>query len=193
MIVVEVEGIEEVQRMLQKLGRSTPPALKTAHQRIGYRLLPEAKENCPISPTKAQYEASLSKGAVKHRAKTALVYTAAGISPGASTLRYKGKKNDRFHPGRLTASVSIMDVDAGHVDIGVPSNSAGGKYAHYIHDQGPDGDGAWRNPGIGTRAKGARAKDKFIERAINENSDKIRDIYVDEVGRLIRKANDAKR
>ena len=57
-----------------------------------------------------------------------------------------------------------------YVDIYVPRNSVAGKYAGIIHD----GKGSsWFKRGAGTVAKGKKADDKFITRAISDDKRKI--------------------
>lgn len=83
-------------------------------------------------------------------------------------LKVKRKTKRRTNPGGLEHSIRF-ESDENRCSIFVPSNSDGGPYARYIHDcKGK----LWFKRGIGTERKGARADDKFIERAINDNVDK---------------------
>ena len=83
----------------------------------------------------------------------------------------KPRTTSRAKPSGLERSI-MQAVDASKCEgsIFVASNSEAGKYAKMIHDKkGVD----WHNRGKGTVAKGARADEKFIERAVNDNGEKI--------------------
>ena len=67
----------------------------------------------------------------------------------------------------------------------VASNSQAGRYARRIHDEKGV---TWRNRGPGTIAKGARADEKFIERAIKDNVQKFRDFIEHHLNAALRKA-----
>lgn len=77
-------------------------------------------------------------------------------------------KNAPYREGDLEESINFK-VGRGWVDIGVGINTRAGKYARRMHED-------IYNPGPGTRSKGSRAGRKYIERAIDENQEKIRDL-----------------
>ena len=103
----------------------------------------EAVKNAPVSPTNAQY----SKAVLKRKKRTAR----------------------RLHPGGLSRSIE-WDAIGDYGTIYVASNSEAAKYAKVIHDERYK---RWKNRGPGTIAKGSRAKEKFIERALSDNEAKI--------------------
>jgi hypothetical protein len=102
----------------------------------------------------------------------------------------KVKRNDRAtsrpKPGGLERSIDFS-VTSETAEIFVARNGEAGKYAYRIHEEGPNGSGKWRNPGPGTIAKGARAGDKFIERAITDNQDNFLRIIKSEIDKEWRK------
>jgi len=111
-----------------------------------------AKLNAPRSPTMAQ---------TARRRKTRRD-TSKSRSATAAT---------RAKPGGLERSISMtIDRAALTGSVFVSSNSEAGKYAAKIHDEKGV---SWQNRGVGTIAKGTRADDKFIERALADNADKI--------------------
>lgn len=69
-------------------------------------------------------------------------------------------------PGALTMSIQGEARD-NVAEIFVPANSPGGSYAEKIHDERGI---SWFNRGPGTQAKGPQAKEKFIERAIQDSA-----------------------
>ena len=65
----------------------------------------------------------------------------------------------------------------------VGSNSLAGKYAKRIHD---DRYKSWWDRGPGSIAKGTHAREKFIERAINDNESQFFAIIESETGKAIK-------
>jgi hypothetical protein len=172
--------------------RGAYPALfiaadRRALSRIKNLLVAEAKRNCPISPTKAQYEAAL-KGrggtAVRRNAKVNVRYGKDGrVIIGASTLR--SARND-FNPGVLMRSIEgESDASMAHVF----TNQSSIEYADYIEDGGPHGDQNWHRRGPGTVAKGPRASDKFMRRAVDGNMRNMEDILKVELGKAVDQVN----
>lgn len=176
----------EARQLLATLTRRAPQqvkgALTRAMARIKQRGVAEAKANCPISPTKAQYEASLRRGAAAAGASVKIRYSKDGrVVIGSSRLK---SKRDDFDPGGLTQSIQGRSDDK-MAEIYIPSNSRGAKYAFYIEEEGPHGTGKWRNRGIGTRRKGSRADDKFMTRAVMDNMETFRGYIDDELRRAL--------
>lgn len=99
----------ELADLIRLMEQEFPQDLKTelaeAHSRIEKEVVVMSKEMSPISPTKAQYEATLVGG------KT---------------------RRTNFHPGQLMGSIQ-GESNERHAKIFVPSNSPGGKYADFIH------------------------------------------------------------
>ena len=136
----------------------------------------EAFENAPISPTQKHYNE------VRQIKKDGSKRTAAEMRKLNSrreklraTLKQKaiasGKKTwspPKAAPGGLQDSITAAVRGTGHgasAEVFVASNSNAVKYARRIHDEKGK---TWKNRGPGTVQKGARADDKFIERAVND-------------------------
>jgi hypothetical protein len=151
----QVTGASEVASALLALGRKSFEASQRALNRAVNKVHSTAIRYAPRSPTQAQRRA-LNK------------------------TRRKGKRKadatTRAMPGGLEKSIERR-VEGLNGYVYVASNSPGGKYAARIHD----GKGkTWKNRGPGTIAKGAKADDKFIERAITDERPNIIKIIEDE-------------
>jgi hypothetical protein len=72
-------------------------------------------------------------------------------------------------PGGLERSISYR-ADAQVCSIYCASNSEAGLYARRIHDEKGK---TWFKRGIGTRAKGPKADDKFLLRAIADSNEEV--------------------
>lgn len=153
------------QRMSVELPRDTRMACTRANLRIKEAVVTLAKTFTPISPTKAQYVASLKGRNVAIKGRDGLM----------SRKKVKFTTRNDFHPGMLTNSVT-GESSAGHVRIFVPANSRAGKYSRFIHF------GRY-NRGVGTVAKGPQADRMFIYRAIDflRRTDQLLRIYRDEL------------
>lgn len=119
----------------------------------------EAKRNAPRSPTMRQLSA---------------------------TLKRKKRTIQRRMPGGLEKSISyevVRDGGGWACSVFVPTNSYAGKYAKRIHDEKGK---TWRHRGPGTVAKGARADDKYILRAVRDNADAFRRILEAEAGATLK-------
>ena len=154
---ITVQGIDELVQRLQEAGLVASQVAARGLVRCGYLAQREAVANAPRSPTKEEF---------------------------SRTLKRK-RQTDRtdFFPGGLEKSIE-MDYDKAQmaVVICVRENSYAAKYARKIHD----GKGqSWRNRGPGTIAKGDRADDKFIERAIRDNETRFAAILTDEFRQAI--------
>ena len=94
----------------------------------------------------------------------------------------KPRTTSRAKPSGLERSI-MQAVDASKCEgsIFVASNSEAGKYAKMIHDKkGID----WHNRGKGTIAKGARADEKFIERAVNDDAPQVSTVLDSELKKV---------
>ena len=101
----------------------------------------------------------------------------------SATLKRKKRTSRKVLPGGLEKSIEY-DADERRCSVFVASNSMAGKYAKRIHDEKGH---SWRNRGAGTVAKGSRADEKFIERAIKDNVEKFTAIVKDELGKALPK------
>lgn len=153
MIQVEVKNIDKVQAALAKFGLVTMrSSLRRAARRVGRIVKDASVPRTPISPTKAQYEASL-----------------------------KSKKSRRtdFHPGNLRKSIQVMKATERLVQVGVPSNSLGGEYADFIHngtyELGPGSKAAFGSgQPVGNKflERAVKAEERRIMRAVQIELDK---------------------
>ena len=113
-------------------------AMEDAARAVSGRLLREAVANAPVSPT---------------------------VTEHSSTLVRKRRTKTRHEPGGLEKSITAEVRGQGReVEVAcfVPTSSPAKDYADYIHNKRYI---KWWNRGKGTRDKGDRAREKFIERA----------------------------
>lgn len=154
-----------IRTMKVEFPAETQRALALANVSIKNETVTLAKLLTPISPTKAQYIASL-KGRVVVTSKMQSVKVR---NPSKNSYPYRQqlvktrqrvKKTNRtdFHPGQLTSSIT-GESSTHFARIFVPANSRAGKYAGFIHF------GTY-NRGPGTIAKGPQADRLYIQRAI---------------------------
>ena len=101
----------------------------------------------------------------------------------SATLKRKKRTTRRLMPGGLERSIRFESNDS-TCSVFVASNAEAGRYAKRIHDEKGI---TWRNRGTGTIAKGPRADEKFIERAIRDNLPKIQQAFDDEVRKALPK------
>lgn len=151
-----------VEAALDTLKGSVSAEVARAVQRACMIVHREAVRNAPVSPTNAQY----SKAVLKRKKRT----------------------KRRMHPGGLSRSIE-WETRGMEGSVFVASNSEAAAYARKIHD---DKYKSWRRRGPGTIAKGARADDKFIERALNDNAEAIGSLIEKAVASGIRKQQGGK-
>ncbi len=143
--MADITGLAELERTLQNLRRVAPSACRVALQKCGAFAMREAQENCPVSPTMKQLSA---------------------------TLKRKKRTSQKTTPGNLKLSIAFdVSPDGMATSVFIPQNALcvskkGFNYAKRIHDEKGR---TWQKRGPGTVAKGARADEKFIERAIKDN------------------------
>ena len=101
----------------------------------------------------------------------------------SATLKRKKRTARRLLPGGLEKSIECEVAGTG-CSVFVASNSQAGKYAKRIHDEKGV---SWRDRGAGTIAKGPRADEKFIERAIRDNAQNFAHIVDDELRKALPK------
>ena len=99
----------------------------------------------------------------------------------SATLKRKKRTARRMLPGGLEKSIEFEATETG-CSVFVASNSQAGRYARRIHDEKGV---TWRNRGPGTIAKGDRADDKFISRAIADNGGQFLEILAGEFRKAI--------
>lgn len=99
----------------------------------------------------------------------------------SATLKRKRRTARRMLPGGLEKSIEY-EADETHCSVFVAANSQAGRYAKRIHDEKGV---TWRNRGAGTVAKGPRADEKFIERAIRDNAQTFGAIVEDELRKAL--------
>jgi hypothetical protein len=125
-----------------------------------------ARRYAPISPTTTLLK-RLKKGGGRYEMRATKKRKASTITlTDFYTKRLDAliSGNDSM-PGGLTMSIQGEARD-NVAEIYVPANSPAGEYAGKIHDERGI---TWINRGPGTQAKGPQAKEKFIERAINDS------------------------
>ena len=154
---ITVQGVEALCQRLQDAGKIASQVAARGLVRCGYLAQREAVANAPRSPTKEEF---------------------------SRTLKRKSQTDRKdFFPGGLEKSIEV-DYDKANMSvvIFVRENSYAGKYARKIHDEKGR---TWKNRGPGTIAKGDRADDKFIERAIRDNETRFAEILPDEFRQAI--------
>ncbi len=181
---VIVRGADEFMAMMRGIPSAVDGALAKAGARIRMLVISRARLYCPISPTKAQYEATLKgRKKVHHFGEKSGVPIFFDPKTGRVRLGAQGRagiKSTRhdFNPGGLMLSITGESGSWG-ASIFVPLNSAGGVYANYIHNM-KNKEGGWRKRGIGTIMKGPQADERFIERAVSDTQEAQRVILLDE-------------
>lgn len=142
-----------------------PAKIKEAQQkfldRASFLVHRESIRNCPISPTQGQINS------VRKTTRN-------------TSKQKKATATSRPKPGGLRNSIE-REVKTGKADIFVAVNSMGGQYAIKMHDEKGM---SWRNRGINTIAHGARADEKFIERALKDNEDNLTKILLSEMNKV---------
>lgn len=99
-----------------------------------------------------------------------------------TTRQRNPRATSRAKPGGLERSIDVfLDKSNCEAFVFVAANSQAGKYAERIHDKKGS---EWSKRGKGTVAKGSRADDKFIERAIKANEYKVSQLIRSEIGKV---------
>jgi len=135
-------------------------ALPRAMLKCGLIARDEARRNAPISPTQ--------------KTKNNLHKTKSKRAAGE-------RSTSRAKPGGLIRAISTKS-GPDNAEVFVATNSEAGKYAFRIHEEKGI---SWHERGPGTIQRGARADDKFIERAINDNQDEFARIIKTEIGKAM--------
>ena len=148
-----IRGEKELIVALENISRQTQAKVGMAIAHVATYVRADAERNAPRSPTMEEKEKVR-----KTKRNTKNMKKASAFS--------------RPIPGGLERSIEMeARVSAMEASIYVASNAKAGRYAARIHDEKGV---SWHNRGIGTIMKGDRADEKFIERALNDNEERIR-------------------
>lgn len=161
-------SLREFEKRLAKAGARVELVLRETLKDAGDFAHAEAFKNAPKSPTAAQERAARKRKWEAKHGKSKATTRAFNAAQKAGKKRRKAGSHSRPAPGGLENSIQWRLVGRGarqDAEIYVAANAPAGKYAKRIHDEKGK---SWRNRGPGTVAKGARADDKFIERAVEK-------------------------
>ena len=162
-ITIQSPNIADALRELERLGPAAAKSLERSATRASFLVQRESIRNAPRSPSQ-----KIVRALRKTRRKT----------------KRKDRAVSRPNPAGLERSIArdvIVGPDGVTASVFVASNSEAGRYAARIHD----GKGlTWRNRGPGTIQKGARADDKFMDRAVIDNEAVLLEIINDEAGKV---------
>ena len=141
---VDIQGGEQIVRLLTSTRQKVSDGIRRGLAETAKVVAKKAKAYAPRSPTRTQISATLK---LKRRSSTQTM-------PGGleKSIQYEVRLSDPKNPCAV---------------VFVPSNSPAGAYAKFIHDEKGK---KWFKRGIGTIAKGDQADEKFIERAIKDQS-----------------------
>lgn len=156
-----INGVSFVLGQLAHLPEVHRRVIRESLTTIGKHVKREAKLNAPKSPTMTERSATL-----KRKKRTALRTTPGGLE---KSIEYEVKGD--------TCSVFVAEN-------AYCKTKKGFNYAKRIHDEKGK---SWHKRGPGTIAKGSRADDKFVERAIRDNQDKFLDVFKSELRKALPK------
>ena len=159
---VKTDGGRDIVLFIEKSGRFATAGVARGMDRIGKAVVKRAFEYAPKSPTRTQVTHTLK---VKRRSKRQC--TPGGLE---RSIKHEVLKESGKHPA---ASVFIAQ------------NAEAGKYAKRIHDEKGV---TWWKRGPGTRAKGSKADEKFISRAIEDLRQYFAPILAQEIKRELDRA-----
>ena len=148
-ISVNTSELKRLERSMKREGKDFGKASQRMLKKLGVWVHGKARELCPESPTVGQY-AQMNKSGKTARNRTSIT------------------------TGSLRDSIT-MEEGRLKVDIGVPGNSRGGKYAEKMHDEKGK---TWDE--LGPRSKQKGATDKFIYKAADD-SKKVQAELIDDV------------
>lgn len=160
-----------LQQFLVALRKGMPgvqKALEQAMKDAGDQAHKDAIANAPKGPTATQARAQRRLSwMVKHGGGKASM-RAFNKAQRQGKARRKASSHSRAAPGGLAKSIQWRLIGKGFnldAEIYVAANAEAGKYAKRIHDEKGK---TWWKRGPGTVAKGARADDKYILRAVQK-------------------------
>lgn len=161
---MDIKGLQDILHGIDALTPQVRDALNRGVYRGTLKVWKEAALNAPRSPSSQQQ----ARATRKTRRDTS-----GRLNPSATT---------RAKPGGLERSIAMsVNKDDLSGRVFVAANSEAGKYAGMIHDEKGE---SWHNRGYGTIAKGPRADEKFIERALKDNEDNVRRVIDHEIGKV---------
>ena len=191
---VTIEGLPEIMADLDRADNGIRSGMRRALYRIGALVKRTAVDYAPISPSTSMLKAfrkRMSEGG--EFATRMYVAGRRGKSGGSVVLTnfYMFRMNmflskdpratTRPKPGGLMRSIAFTSSD-NHAEIFVPANSPAGTYAFKIHNERGT---KWKDLGPGSQAKGPQAREKFIERAVTDNTSNIIAVMNDELNKAI--------
>ena len=160
-----------LQQFLVALRQGMPAvqkAVERAMQDAGQQAHKDAIANAPKSPTAKQAEAQRKREWVAKHGKGKASIRRFNRNQELGRARRKAGSHSRHAPGGLMRSIQWRLLGKGlnlDAEVYVAANAEAGKYAKRIHDEKGK---TWRRRGPGTVAKGARADDKYILRAVQK-------------------------
>lgn len=172
---------EDVKRYLKDANEAV---LKAAHRgtvRAGLKTAELARNYAPRSPSEA--EKKMAKRDPRPAKKSRLARAVKAVKKFINKiLRKKRASSGKAHavPGGLEKSIDFVSVREG-CSIFVAANSPAGKYAKRIHDE--KGKKWWKR-GPGTIRKGAKADEKYIERAVNDRTQQNIALIIGEIQKV---------
>lgn len=191
---VIIEGLPEIMDALDRVDNGIRAGMRRALYRSGALIKRTAVEYAPISPSTSMLRAF--KKRIAGGGENANVMYVAGRKGQSGRavkltafyefrlnmmLDNKSRSTTRPAPGGLMRSIQFSSSDT-RAEIFVPSNSPAGTYAAKIHDEKGS---AWKDRGPGTQAKGPQADEKFISRAVKDNTQNVVSIFNDEINKAI--------
>ncbi len=174
---------EEVKRYLKDANEAI---LKAAHRgavRAGLKTASLARDYAPRSPSEAEKRNKTlldTKPAKRGRLSRVIKAVKKAVMRLVRRKRRASSGKARAVPGGLEKSIESVSTREG-CSIFVASNSPAGKYAKRIHDE--KGKKWWKR-GPGTIRKGARADEKFIERAVNDRREQNLQLILSEIQKV---------
>lgn len=161
-------NLQQFMVALKKGSPAVQKALVRAMQDAGRQAHKDAKANAPRSPTAGQSREQWYSKWSGRLAAGATSYKSFLAAKRAKKARRKAGSHSRHAPGGLERSIQWRLIGKGFsidAEVYVAANAEAGKYAKRIHDEKGK---TWRKRGPGTVAKGARADDKYILRAVQK-------------------------
>lgn len=161
-------SLQQFASVLRKGAPAVQKALEQALRDAARQAHKDAVANAPRGPTAAQERAQRKSNWVAKRGGGQASLRAFNAAQRAGKARRKAGSHSRHAPGGLERSIEWRLTGRGFAldaEIYVAANAEAGKYAKRIHDEKGK---TWRRRGPGTVAKGARADDKFILRAVQK-------------------------
>ena len=187
-ITLILPRLSDALRALDRASAETKAGVRRALFRIGATVKRTAVLYAPISPSKSLLQRLKKAGGVE--GSTVTVGRGNRRQDVTLTKFYADRLDDMLSdnprsvdgptPGGLMRSITFASDD-GKAEIFVPSNSDAGKYARRIHDEKGI---TWWKRGPGTQAKGPKADDRFILRAITDNEHQMLKIIDDEMRKV---------